>query len=169
MADQPDAHTAALRRAAPRTLPPLSRLHRLLAERSVPDGQDEAEPRDGPCRRPNRLGLLESQLSPWLPAGWTSEVGREYLLALYGLGLGPAQGVPPGAVGAGRAPLSSGVAQAIEQLEDTLADLWTIAREHPDLQADLVEALGQAQELRMAAASADAAAAALPRPHGPRR
>lgn len=140
----------ALLRSDPDPMVPLTRLHAALVAELGPRGGTYAQLHQRIRRRPDLFLLLEPLSVPWSDDGWGIDLQREYERALRDAGLdtGPRVALatpdsePPAASGADPA------APVLRMLQESLVHLWASAADDPQLQAELVEALGQAEELR---------------------
>jgi hypothetical protein len=140
-----------LLRSDPEPMVPLSRIHAALVAELGPRSGTYAQLRERIRRRPDLFLLIEPIPTPWSDDSWPAELRGEYERALReaGLDAGPRvaiAGVDDGPLGL--ATPAPGAAPVLRALQASLVQLWAAAAGDPQLQPELVEALGQAEEVR---------------------
>ena len=142
-----------LLRNDPEPLVPLTRIHAALVAELGPRTGTYAQLHERLRRRPDLFLLLEPLPMPWSADAWAADIEDEYRHALREAGLDPGPHVALATPDAELPPLPATAppaAPVLRSLQESLVHLWSCAADDPELQAELVEALGQAEEIRRA-------------------
>ncbi len=151
MLSQIEQRVLTLLRNDPDPMVPLTRIHAALVAELGPRSGTYAQLHERLRRRPDLFLLLEPLPIPWSADSWSADIEDEYRQALHeaGLDAGPrvalaapdAELPPPPAAAHPAAPV-------LRAVQESLVHLWSCAADDPQLQAELIEALGQAEEIR---------------------
>jgi|GEM_PF-522906 hypothetical protein len=140
-----------LLRNDPEPMVPLARIHAALVAELGPRIGTYAQLHDRLRRRPDLFLLLDPLPLPWSADTWSGDVQDEYRNALREAGIdtgprvalaAPDVELPP------PPPTAHPAARVLCTLQESLVHLWSCAADDPELQAEVVEALGQAEEIR---------------------
>lgn len=151
MLSQLEQRVLTLLRNDPDPMVPLTRIHAALVAELGPRTGTYAQLHERLRRRPDLFLLLEPLPVPWSTDGWSSDLQDEYRQALHEAGLDAGPRVALAAPDVERPPLSPAahpLAPLLRALQESLVHLWSCAGDDPQLQAELIEALGQAEEIR---------------------
>src|SRR5690606_19959669 len=130
---------------------PLARIHSALVAEPVPRIGTYAQLHVPLRRRPDLLHLRDPLPLPWSAVTWSGDVPDQYCHPLREAGIvtgprvalaAPDVELPP------PPPTAHPAARVLCTLQESLVHLWSCAADDPELQAEVVEALGQAEEIR---------------------
>lgn len=151
MVSQIEQRVLALLRNDPDPMVPLTRIHAALVAELGHRCGTYAQLHERLRRRPDLFLLLEPLPMPWAAGGWPADLQDEYRHALREVGLDAGPRVALATQDADPPPLPAAAhpaAPVLRTLQESLVHLWSCAADDPELQAELVEALGQAEEIR---------------------
>jgi len=151
MVSQIEQRVLALLRNDPDPMVPLTRIHAALVAELGPRCGTYAQLYERLRRRPDLFLLLEPLPIPWSGDTWSADIQDEYRHALREAGLDTGPRVALATPDAELPPLPAGAhpaAPVLRTLQESLVHLWSSAADDPELQAELIEALGQAEEIR---------------------